>query len=435
MGNFFGKSGTRLLPGKETTPVLFGVIIILFFWMIIGGNLMLLFYYENLSRTSSVKQIACPDQKLCVKPDEPQEYNYTVSIYFSNDFSDYTDDEEISIPYFKSYNVSTKSTYTITIDTTTTTVPSGGTKYLGLDDVGYANTSDSTLTIYIYGLTSYNDLSGIVPEIIREGIIQDDSDLRKISFFDVDTIPINGNNSLNFYILPGFADVGSNDLLVESNVSGSTILSGTESVPFTDAVAITTNSVVNTYNDYNYITQRNISRAFEGNLEDPTNEYTSCVDPGFISTSCDNYYYDTATAWWVPDGGDPSECQPATAAWGSFSKTTIACLKMCTPNRNLSIGPVIAGGTTANGAYQLNKVDPTIMDQILTGVDVGNLAYTYGIEDTPVDNANTFYEQSLVVCGGETNTENNYDGNALSPQDGVYPNPSTRAGGYTNLGF
>lgn len=433
-------------PQKDGAPTVFGLVTILLIWLILGINLMLMFYYRSLADVGQVKQIACPDQKLCLGAKKHSGYGYSVGINFPSTIDGYTMSEQLSIPYFKSFDDPTESTFTITFDTDTTSVPSGGTKFMNITGAGYYVDTASTMTVYLKGVEGYTTLDTFVPELIREGLTSSSSDLRKKYFFNVNTIPTSGFPVLNLNIRPVFGSVSAASLSVSSSVSGSTVLSGTDSLVFKPGEAIDSGDVIDVYKDYQYVSRYNIGPAFSKQLVDGKNINTSCVDPGYLPVTCTGKVYDSDTGKWVAGEADPNTTYIASnSAWSLFDTDTEGNVSMCVFNK-VEDANYYYGST--NNVYQSNEVAQKVMDNVLVDKPFSELKWTYGNQDTELTGTEpaSGYVQSIVFCGGDsrTGTDNVPDDSDTGipdltqvsvAQNAVWPNNANAENNYSTFGF
>lgn len=435
MGN-----NTSTLPQKDGPPTVFGIVAVLFIWTILCVNLILMLYYKTMAESSGVEQIACPDSKWCLAPGKPRIAGYTVSANFPSTIAGYSQGEQLTIPYFKSFDDSTQSTFTITIDINTTSVPAGGVKFMNITGAGYYVDTGSTATIYLNGVDSYTTLDTFVPELIRAALESDSSDLRKRAFFRTTTLPKNGIPMLNLHILPKFSSVSASSLSFASSVSDSNLLSGTNSLDFVWDEPVSNGKSINLYDNYNYISKLNIAPAFSTDLDEPKNNYTSCVDPGYVPTTCTGKMYNS-NGQWVPEEGDPNGTYLSLdAAWAEYDRDTASQVKMCTFNKVEDPNYYEEGNI--GGFYQTNAVAQKVLNNIWSG-NQPTLEWKYDAGAIEANGSNG-YVQDIIFCGGAdkvgTTNVNTVEGKVTNPdisvpQKAVWPNNTNAADNYTSFGF
>jgi len=435
-----------MVAKKDGAPIVFGLISILFIWMILGMNLMLMFYYKTLAEVSQVRQIACPDQKLCVAPKISSGHGYSVSVSFPSTIDGYTAGEQLSIPYFKSFDDPTVNTFTITFDKDTSVIPSGGVKFMNINGAGYRIDTPSTMTIYLKGVESYTTLDRFVPVLLRAGLTDVPSDLRKKAFARLSNDNSqDGEPIFNIKLKPHYSTLPAYSLSITSSLVDSSLLSGTNSLNFSPDTLINTGAVIDVYKDYQYISRYNIAPAFSKDPDEDTNEFTSCVDPSYIPTTCTGKMIDNEGNWVAEDADLNATYIPAWSQWSDFDTDTVTTVKMCTWNKNLEPGYYYG---SAKNIYQTNKVANEVMDNTLVETKPSALKWSYKGSSVPITGAesNLGYVQDYVFCGGDAAvdtknipTEGEFPSLAEitenAGQRSVWPNNTNAVNDYTSIGF
>lgn len=423
-------------------PQIYGLAFISVLFIFLGVSVLLLFYWKTLAEVASTRQIACPLAKYCKEGDSNDGSIYGVSIFFPNSFSDYTDGEVLSFPYYDSYTYPTEKTMTITVDTSNT-VPVTGTRYQGNASLGVSGTFPD-YTLYLSGFSARENIADAVAAIFAWAIKSGNTVMRKRAFMRIDSlVPYNitgGKHYLNYSIVVSTVSESATSLSVSSDTSGSILLSGTNSLTFSPSALTKSEGYVNVYGDYNFINKENVAKTFFNNDGETIKKYEFCVDPGFISESCIGKSYNPDTGRWYNPTGDPDNPPPDIGSdWSAFADTDeVSGRGFC----SFHLSPIQEGeypDTVPNKTplYQMNEFSQETMDDILKNPDrYATLEYEYGGKKLADIEEQSAYVQSIVFCGGPKKSDDNYNtNNATQPYDAKWPNKTGEADGYTSIGF
>jgi len=427
---------------SHSNPVKFGMVILFLFSIVLACSFLGLVYYKHLADISRTRQPACPIAKFCPAGTENTGYHYGLSTLFPTDYSDYSDGEVLTFPYYDSFSSPTQKNMTITIDKTTGTVPSGGNKFMNITDVGYSGSSPD-FTVYISGLSSYSDVSGIFSALLSDLMKSSNSPVKKEAFMSMDNKTGKGYNFFNYKINVNTGNENYYDLSVSSNTSSSTLLSGTNNLVFNLSENNNPDHLVNVYNDFNSNNKNNVAKSLIADSQN--SKYSYCVEPSFVADTCDGRTYDTDCGLWYPDGQEAvgDTCTKIQDSYDDYDDDLQAggipfCSFNLDKNNKYNDRASSDGGSrnTGVGSYQTNGFGDNIISGITNTGNSPSLSYTAG-NDGVAKTGSDLYDQSLLFCGGNTKDSNNLrDTSAVTtqPYESKFPNKDTAAKG-NNLGW
>ena len=445
------------------SPIIFGMVLIFLFVLILSGCAIGVIYWKGLARVAKTQQIACPLNKFCPEGTPAAGFVAGTEIIFPSSFGDLVDDEQITFPYYDSFDPTQKD-LVVEFDTTTAAVPGvGATTYLGLTGVGYSDYSVASphFTLYVDGLDGREDISSILAALFQQAFLQSDSPVRKQAFMGANMGVKNGDTFFEYLIkTPGFTeDIGS--LSVSSDSSTSVTLSGVDSLGFTPAPGSSPLGLVDVYQNMNYVNTQIVAPSFEGKAG-----FNTCIEPSFNAESCQGLTYIQEHRLWVPTNWDPTSASTPPSILDDFDDfdddTTGPSLQFCAHNLNKGSsgisnqgdGSGVAGGQVGGGVggYQSIQTATNVTDKLHPPHEKPVYSFVDPADPNTSIQQKYTYEQKLVFCGGKGPKMFNLSsvsGGAFPPAEKApanvayasigYPNPDTATDdpktNHTNLGW